>query len=133
MLDSINLDELETGKLYADKILKNPQKEEFLNREIGILMLANHPTIIKFIGFSLRDFFNRDNVVLIMELAEKGSLSEVLKQIQAGNIPKDYTDTIRQIILIGVARGMKYLHDRNIIHRDLKPENVLLDIVNIIH
>lgn len=90
-------------------------------------MLANHPTIIKFIGFSLRDFFNRDNVVLIMELAEKGSLSEVLKQIQAENIPKDYTDTIRQIILIGVARGMKYLHDRNIIHRDLKPENVLLD------
>lgn len=119
--------ELETGKLYAAKIIKNPQKEEFLNREIGILMLANHPTIIKFIGFSLRDFFNRDNVVLIMELAEKGSLSEVLKQIQAENIPKDYTDTIRQIILIGVARGMKYLHDRNIIHRDLKPENVLLD------
>ena len=96
-------------------------------------MLANHPTIIKFIGFSLRDFFNRDNVVLIMKLAEKGSLSEVLKQIQAENIQKDYTDTIRQIILIGVARGMKYLHDRNIIHRDLKPENVLLDIVNIIH
>ncbi|KAK8852708.1 hypothetical protein M9Y10_017697 [Tritrichomonas musculus] len=32
-----------------------------------------------------------------------------------------------QIILIGVARGMKYLHEHNIIHRDLKPGNVLID------
>lgn len=31
------------------------------------------------------------------------------------------------MILIGVARGMKYLYDRNIIHRDLKPGNILLN------
>uniref|UniRef100_UPI002FDF7FEC protein kinase domain-containing protein n=1 Tax=Helicobacter typhlonius TaxID=76936 RepID=UPI002FDF7FEC len=49
------------------------------------------------------------------------------KKIRKSNGPRDYDDTSKQIILAGIARGMKYLHDHNIIHRDLKPDNVLLD------
>jgi len=30
-------------------------------------------------------------------------------------------------IILGVARGLWFLHDKGIIHRDLKPHNVLLD------
>jgi serine/threonine protein kinase len=30
-------------------------------------------------------------------------------------------------VILGVARGLKFLHDKGIIHRDLKPHNVLLD------
>jgi len=30
-------------------------------------------------------------------------------------------------IILGVARGLRFLHDKGIIHRDLKPHNVLLD------
>lgn len=41
--------------------------------------------------------------------------------------PSDYNNTKRQIILIGIARGMMILHSRHVIHRDLKPENILLD------
>jgi serine/threonine protein kinase len=29
-------------------------------------------------------------------------------------------------VLVGVARGMAYLHERGIVHRDLKPQNVML-------
>lgn len=121
------IQDIQTEKIYAAKIINRVINEECLNREIGILMFANHPTIVKFIGFSLRDFHDRANTTIIMQLAEKGSLSDVLEQIQSDNIPEDYTNTIRQIILIGVSRGMKYLHDRDIIHRDLKPGNVLLN------
>ena len=98
-----------------------------INREVNIMMYTKHPTIIKFIGYSKIYFHDENNIAIIMELAKNGSLREVLRQIQQNDGPNNYTNTTRQIILVGIARGMKYLHNRNIIHRDIKPENILLD------
>lgn len=123
--------EKKTGQLYAAKVIDCDDNEgkcnEMVNREISILIYATHPTIVKFIGYSKVDFQGENNVTIIMELAKNGSLREVLRKIQQGCGPSNYTNTTRQIILVGVARGIKYLHDRNIIHRDIKPENILLD------
>ena len=125
------IQEKKTGELYAAKIVDCDDDiekcNEMVNREVSILMYTKHPTIIKFIGYSKLDFHDENNVTIIMELAKNGSLREILRQFQQSNGPKNYTNTTRQIILVGVARGMKYLHDRNIIHRDIKPENILLD------
>lgn len=91
------------------------------------MMNLGHPTFVPFVGFSRVDFHNEPNVVLLMEFARNGSLADVIKQNIKGDGPHDYTNTTKQKILIGISRGMKFLHDRNIIHRDLKPANVLLD------
>ena len=109
---------------YAAKIISgdtgNEQSRKMINREIGILMRLQHPNIIQFIGYSLKDFKGNDNVTLIMTLAEKGSLSTVLQNVQHGLADPIYDNTIRQKILIGIARGMMYLHKNHVIHRDLK-------------
>ena len=90
------------------------------------MMYIQHPTIMIFVGYSPTDFNNAHNMIIIMELAQNGSLQDVIKNIMSNNGPPYYCNTTRQIILVGVARGMKFLHDRNIIHRDLKPGNILL-------
>ena len=121
----------ENGLYYAAKVIEcgdNPKScEKMIDREIGILIYSQHPTIIKFIGYSKLDFLGDYNITLILELANNGSLLDVLTKVQNNRGPDFYTNTIKQIILIGISRGMKYLHDRNIIHRDLKPGNILLD------
>ena len=42
-------------------------------------------------------------------------------------------NTSKQIILIGFAYGMKYLHKLNILHRDLSLHNILIDENNFPH
>ena len=63
-----------------------------------------------------------------MDHASNGSLSDVFKKIEEKKIfPSNYTNTSRQIILVGICFGMKYLHENKIIHRNLNPSNILLD------
>ena len=74
-----------TQKIYAAKVIdcndNKEQCEQISNREIDIIKLVDHPTIIKSIAYSLKDFQNENNVTIIMQLAENGSLSDVLKGI----------------------------------------------------
>lgn len=118
-----------TGHKFAAKILhfEVEQDKKLINREIGIMIRNQHPTIIKFYGYSMTDFEGKNNVTLLLQYAQNGSLSLFLKKVRKGLLEHLYDNTCRQKILVGIARGMMYLHKHNIIHRDLKPGNILLD------
>ena len=120
-----------TNEYYAAKIIKYFNEETtyklMINREISIMMRITHSTLIRFIGYSLEDFEGNNNVTIIMEYHEKGSLSKYLQDSRTGNADIEFDNTKRQIILIGIAYGMSFLHKNHIIHRDLKPSNILLD------
>lgn len=115
-----------TNKLYAAKVLvdgyDDKDSQTLINREICILMRLNHPSIIKFYGYSLIDFDGNNNATIIMQLATNGSFFDYIV-----NRKEESDNTTLQKILIGIARGMQYLHEEQIIHRDLKPDNILLD------
>ena len=117
-----------TEKPYAAKVIDSERTTKMLvNREIGIFLRMKHPTIVKFFGYSLTDFEEEENVTLILQYAAKGSLEKLISNAQK-KIPQiSFDNTILQKILIGVARGMMYLHEHRVIHRDLKPANILLD------
>ncbi|KAK8836227.1 hypothetical protein M9Y10_039859 [Tritrichomonas musculus] len=122
---------ISTSEIYVAKIIKINQDSDFnktcIDHEIQILMNVKHPTIINMLGFTLNDFEGNKNVTILMNYYKNGSLLDLLTKAQKGVAPTEFNDTIRQIIITGIARGMKYLHDRRIIHRDLNPNNVLLD------
>lgn len=122
---------LHTKEELAAKVINMKTDEshykQMFSREISIMIRCRHPTIIRFHGYSLKDFNNQSNVTIFMEYAAKGSLADFLQKIQKGLSDDLVNNTIRQIILVGIARGMMFLHQHKIIHRDLKPENILLD------
>lgn len=101
----------------------NSQNPQLILREVNLLVRAQHPTIIRIQGFSYTDFQGQDNLTILMEFVQKGPLSDFIEKVDQSL----FDNTKRQIILVGIARGMMILHKRHILHRDLKPENILLD------
>ena len=102
-------------KFMIDKEGKNT-----FERESFVLKKLNHPNIISLLGVSnslSSGSGNNVNPVMILELAERGSLDRILHK-QSINLPL----TIQMKIGFEIACGLNYLHhlQPKIIHRDLK-------------
>lgn len=122
----------ENGQSYAAKVIncnyEEKKAQHVVEREIGIMMRLQHPALIRFYGFSLKDFHGENNITILMSLCKNGSLTELLESSRKSDKPNTVlTNTLKQIILIGIARGMMILHKKHVIHRDLKTQNILLD------
>ena len=97
---------------------KIKNKEQF-EREINILMKADHINIIK-----LYEVYEDENYLnLIMEECKGGSLFDKLVQNIKNNL--NYTEHEISIIFSQIMSVILYCHSNNICHRDLKPENIL--------
>ena len=127
--------EINTGKEYAAKITINQIKEDKKNstesltlfREIKLISSLDHPTILRFIGFSPTDFNGEPHPTIITGYAPNGSLRDIIYMESNGLSPDGWDNTRKLINIYGIACGMKYLHEHSIVHRDLKPENILLN------
>lgn len=109
-----------TKEFCAAKFLGNIDKnnEKYIVNEIKIMSEYPNDTIVSFIGYALKDFEGKDNIVIIMKLYNYGTLK---------NCNNFLSPRQKKNILAGIAFGMNHLHKNGIIHRDLKPANIFID------
>ncbi|XP_023519604.1 G-type lectin S-receptor-like serine/threonine-protein kinase At4g27290 [Cucurbita pepo subsp. pepo] len=116
---------LPTGQEIAVKKLAESShqgQQEFKNEVLFVSQLQ-HRNLVKLLGFCI----HREETLLIYEYMPNKSLDYFLFDDQRRSV---LNWTMRKDIIIGIARGLLYLHRDSrlrIIHRDLKAANILLD------
>ncbi|CAI7830731.1 unnamed protein product [Closterium sp. NIES-53] len=111
---------LEIWAVKRAKILTNDFK-----REVNEMATKNHPNLVRLLGycFDMNHTTERIEQIVIYEFMSNGDLERWI----GPHAPKQLTIRQRLDVMIGMARGLQYLHSFGIVHRDIKPANVLLD------
>lgn len=115
---------LKNGNVVAVKklnISNNRAKAEF-ESEVRLISNVHHRNLIRLLGCCNKG----SELLLVYEYMANGSLDKFLYGDKRGTLSWRQ----RLDIIIGMARGLAYLHEQYhvcIIHRDIKPSNILLD------
>ncbi len=103
-------------KIPDQSMLGDPAQFERFQRELEVMKVLDHPTILKGLGSGK---YNRIPY-LVTEFVDGQSLRALIET--SAPLPSDQVvSLIRKI-----ADGMDYCHKNDVIHRDLKPENILI-------
>ncbi len=113
------------GVPAAAKVFKT-RDSNTVKQEVTILANLQHPNVIQFIGLAR----NRNQYVLVTELMGMDLRSYLDQKIMkdAETPPLKLLEAID--IMLQVAQGMDYLHERGVMHRDLKSPNVLINVLD---
>ena len=95
------------------------EREECMN-EIRLLQAMDHPHIIHYLDCKLE----RNELTVVMELAEHGDLAKLIRGAAKAGAPLGEAAAWRHFAQI--ADALAYMHERRVMHRDVKPANVFI-------
>jgi tRNA A-37 threonylcarbamoyl transferase component Bud32 len=101
-------------KLIKDKFFSNKAIDRFKN-EFKLVSALKHPNIIKV--YDLDVYKETDTYFFTMEFVEGENLTTAFPNLS-------YKEKLE--ILLQIARGLNYIHNRHIIHFDIKTDNIFL-------
>lgn len=88
-----------------------------LKREVGILMVVDHPHIVK-----LKEvMMSNSKIYLVLEFVAGGELYDLIHS--RGKLDEE----ISRKYFVQLIRALAYCKSKTIAHRDIKPENLLID------
>lgn len=110
------LDRFVVVKKLKDELIQNPETAERFRREAKALASVLHQNIAHVYDFveTPRESY------LLMEYIDGLDLSTAIQKV--GNLPPE----VAAAILLGVAKGLSYIHAHGLVHRDVKPSNIRL-------
>ncbi|XP_020585384.1 probable leucine-rich repeat receptor-like serine/threonine-protein kinase At3g14840 isoform X2 [Phalaenopsis equestris] len=117
---------LKNGEIVAIKVLSSESRQgvrEFLN-ELTVISNVVHENLVGLIGCCV----DGNQRILVYNYLQNNSLAKTLLGTNISNL--QFSWITRKKICIGVARGLKFLHEEvrpRIVHRDIKASNILLD------
>ncbi|HQO08670.1 MAG TPA: serine/threonine-protein kinase [Clostridiales bacterium] len=101
-------------KLIKDKFFSNKAIDRFKN-EFKLVSQLKHPNIISV--YDLDVYKETDTYFFTMEFVEGMNLTTAFPELS-------YKEKLE--ILLQIARGLNYIHNRHIIHFDIKTDNIFL-------
>jgi len=117
-------------KLYRRQMFNDEHAIAEFTNEAQLMCSLRHANIVNVYGICT----TRPRLGLVLEYCKGGELADwITNTSRASSSPNNGSNNRRHYLatriklLLDIAKGMTYLHDRGIIHRDLKPENVLVD------
>eukprot|EP01102_Stenamoeba_stenopodia_P021944 TRINITY_DN8973_c0_g1_i2.p1 TRINITY_DN8973_c0_g1~~TRINITY_DN8973_c0_g1_i2.p1 ORF type:complete len:622 (-),score=153.34 TRINITY_DN8973_c0_g1_i2:74-1939(-) len=121
----------ETGWISAIKILSDLEDSEEIKNEIDLMRKFKHPNIVSYYGTCTPKEAPSEQddkeakpteIWIIMDYCGLGSVRDMLEVREKG-----LSEEHIMMILLGVVKGLLYLHAMKVVHRDVKAANILLD------
>ena len=104
-------------KIPREALAHRPVLRRMFENEVQITLKLDHPNVVR--GFA--GFPTGSEAYLALEYCAGGTLDQLL-------LEKGRMDLDRSIqLVLDVAAGLRYTHEKRVLHRDVKPANVFID------